>query len=130
MQDTKELKTPNGHTVLVRGFVTGLIDQEVKKIELGAYKSHFESKMGSSDITSLDPNTIPDDSKVVMETNPSVQIDADNKLLELMVLAVDGDTGDVLNKLLGLPAQDTQFVTDEVKALRSTAKVGAEEKKV
>ncbi len=64
-----------------------------------------------------------------METDPTAQINADNKLLELMVLSVDGNNSDVLNQLLALPTQDVKFVMSRVKALQAASEVSDSEKK-
>ena len=107
MQDTQELTTPNGHTVLIRGFVTGLIDQQIQKI----LKSGGKYSVSVAADTMTDPAAAADQAaqNVDVQIDPSVEVDADAKLLELMVLAVDGNNGDTYNTLDELAGRRYQY---------------------
>lgn len=130
MQETEKINLPvSGGEVLIRGYVTGLIDQEYRKVLAGSNKARYEVDTDNIDTAQTDQDELPKGGKMVMETDPTAQIKADNKLLELMVLAVNGENGDVLNKLLALPAQDVQVVADRVKAIKAAGEVGTDEKK-
>ena len=128
MQETEELTLPTtGKKVVVRGYMTGYMDQEIQKILLSANKSHFEKE--------IDPST-PDSAqqtagsmKMVMDTDPTVKIDADNKRVELMVVSVDGNTSNVLNLILSLPKADVDYVMAKLQEIEAASKVGDEEKK-
>jgi hypothetical protein len=125
MQETQELTTPlSGKKVLIRGYVTGLIDSEVQKILAGANKTKFEAPVDNiSDPENIDANSFPPGTKVTLESDPTTQIVADTKLLELMVLAVDGNNGDVFNQLMALPKADVDFVKAAVKKLQSAGQL-------
>ena len=128
MQETETLALPvSGKQAVIRGYVTGFIDQEVRKISLGANKARYE--VDASSLDTQNASELPKSGKMVMETDPTAQIKADNKLLELMVLSVDGNNSDVLNQLLSLPARDVKFVMDRVKALQAASEVSDAEKK-
>jgi len=128
MQEIETLALPtSGKQVTIRGYVTGFIDQEVRKISLSANKARYE--VDASSLEGQNPGEMPRTGKMVMETDPTAQINADNKLLELMVLSVDGNNSDVLNQLLALPTQDVKFVMSRVKALQAASEVSDSEKK-
>jgi hypothetical protein len=123
MEETKTFKLPiTGKTVTVKGYMTGFIDQEIQRILLSANKSHFEKE--------VDPNA-PDGEKsamsgsmkIVMDTDPTVQLDADKKMIELMVLSVDGVAGDIVNQVLNLPKQDVDFIKTQLKGVEDASKV-------
>lgn len=133
MEEQKVLTTPVANKqVIVRGYVTGRIDQEVQKVVLEANRSHFEADMPSKDPNG-DPSATPEgpqNQKIVMDTDPTAQLRADNKLLELMLLSVDGSNGtDKLDKLLDLPKKDVDYVLSQVKEIEDASKVASEEVK-
>src|SRR6266487_2193591 len=128
MQEIETLALPtSGKQVTIRGYVTGFIDQEVRKISLSANKARYE--VDAAGLEGQNANELPKNGKMVMETDPTAQINADNKLLELMVLSVDDNNSDVLNQLLALPTQDVKFVMSRVKALQAASEVSDSEKK-
>lgn len=123
MEETKTLKLPiSGKAVVVKGYMTGFIDQEIQRILLSANKSHFEKE--------VDPSTMQEGAqlgagpvKMVMDTDPTVQLDADRKMIELMVISVDGVAGDIVNQVLSLPKPDVDFIKTELKSIGSASKV-------
>ena len=128
MQETETLALPiSGKQTTIKGYVTGFIDQEVRKISLSANKARYE--VDAASLEGQNTSELPKNAKVVMETDPTAQIKADNKLLELMVLSVDGNNSDILNQLLALPTQDVKFVMSRVKALQAASEVSDSEKK-
>src|SRR6266566_2765251 len=128
MQETETLALPvSSKQVVIRGYVTGFIDQEVRSVLMSANKARYE--VDSNGLDTQNPGEMPRNGKMVMETDPTAQIKADNKLLELMVLSVDGNNSDVLNQLLALPTQDVKFVMSRVKALQAASEVSDSEKK-
>lgn len=133
MEEQKTLTLPvSGKTVVIKGYVSGLIDEEVKKVSMGANKARFEVE--TQDLkpgTDGKPDTdeLPESGKMVMETDPTASLKADNKLLELMVISVDGQTEGALGALKALPVADTNFVMAEVKKLKAAGEVSNEEKK-
>lgn len=123
MEETKTFKLPvSGKSVVVKGYMTGLIDQEIQRILLSANKSHFEKE--------VDPSTMQDGAqlnagpvKLVMDTDPTVRLDADRKMLELMVLSVDGNASDIVTQVLNLPKVDVDFLKTQLKGIEDASKV-------
>ena len=123
MEETKSFKLPiSGKAIVVKGYMTGLIDQEIQRILLSANKSHFEKE--------IDPSAAQDSAqlgsgpmKVVMDTDPTVQLDADRKMIELMVISVDGVGGDIVNQVLNLPKVDVDFIKTQLKGIENASKV-------
>lgn len=128
MNETETLTLPVTHKqVVIRGYMTGYMDQEIQKIMLAANKSHFEKD--------IDPNVTDAQQqglgsmKMIMDTDPTVKIDADNKRLQLMVISVDGQQGDILNLVLSLPKTDVDYILSQLQAIEDASKVGVTEKK-
>jgi hypothetical protein len=129
VEETKSFNLPvTGKTVMVKGYMTGYIDQEIQRIRLSANKSHFEKE--------IDPNAPESEQKamsgpmkVVMDTDPTVQLDADKKMIELMVLSVDGVAGDIVNQVLNLPKQDVDFIKTQLKGVEDASKVADDSEK-
>lgn len=116
-----------GKTVLIRGYMTGYIDQEIKRIEALANKTSFEvspEQVAQSQATGQDPTPT-----VHMESNPGAKIDADNKRIELMVSAIDGNTGDILDQVMNLPKGDVDFIKEKIATIEGTDKVKAADPK-
>lgn len=127
MQDTSELTVPvSKKTVIIRGYVTGLIANEVDRIKATANKTSFVAPADSlkkSDETTTD-SSLPSGTEVKFEMDPSVQFDADAKLLELMLISVDGNNGgNVYDLLMNLPKADVDYVLAAAKTLYDEGKV-------
>ena len=128
MQDTETLTLPvSQKPAVIKGYVSGLVDQEVKKVSMGANKARYE--VDGKQIDAKNPDQLPEGGKMVMETDPTASMQADNKLLELMLVSVDGVTEGALSALLALPAADANFVMGKVKALQAAGEVSDTEKK-
>ncbi len=123
MEETKTLKLPvTGKTVLVKGYMTGFIDQEIQRITLSANKSHFETEVDPN-AASGEKNAMSGPMKMVMDTDPTVQLDADKKMIELMVLNIDGVAGDIVNQVLSLPKTDVDYIKTQLKDIQTDGKV-------
>ena len=123
MEETKTFKLPvSGKTVMVKGYMTGYIDQEIQRIVLGANKAHLEREV-DSDKAGDEMKAMQGQMKMVMDIDPTVKLDADKKLIELMVLAIDGNTGDIVTQVLNLPKQDVDFIKAQLKGLEDASKV-------
>lgn len=122
MQESKEIKLPiTGKTVIIRGYMTGYIDQEIQGIVAGAKKQSFNvtpEQIKESEVTGKDP--VP---AVSFEVDPTVNLKVTNKRIELMVTAIDGNTGDILNQVLSLPKQDVNFILEEIAKVEGDSKV-------
>jgi hypothetical protein len=125
MQETKQLTLPvSGKTVVVRGYVTGRIDEEIKLIKASANKSRFEKEIDANMVNTDDTSVMPEGAmKMIMDIDPSVQIKADRRLLELMVVSVDENTTDVINAVLDLPIDDVEYIRKEIKAIDTASQV-------
>jgi hypothetical protein len=129
MQDQQTLTLPvSGKTVIIKGYVTGLIDQEVQNILASANSTTYEAPIDASGQS--DFSEIPQGSKAIIAIDGTAQLRADQKLLELMLVAVDGDNGaNIIDKLLALPKTDVDFVKTKVKELQTAGEVIASDPK-
>jgi hypothetical protein len=135
VEETKQITlTASGKVATLRGYMTGAIDMELRTILAKANKTKYEVGMDSIQAAAADPNSeggVPKDAKVVMETDPTVQIDADKRAIERMVLILDGSDADILNRVLELPAMDTAQLITEINLIKSGGeKLDAEKKAV
>ena len=131
MQEQETLTLPvSKKVVIVKGFVSGLIDQEVQQILTSANKTSYEVDASKVDLNS-DNSSAPEGTKVIVSTDPTAQMRADQKLLELMLVAVDGNNGAGLyDALLALPKADVDTVMAKVKELQQVGEVKASDPKV
>lgn len=127
MNETETFTLPvSKKQVIVRGFVTGQIAMEIKKILAGASKTKFEvpvDGMSDEQIDNLSASNFPAGTKLALEQDPTTQTIADEKLLELMVTALDGSTADVYNRLMNLPAGDVEFTLTQIKTIQQASNV-------
>ena len=132
MKDQETLTLPlSGKEVIIKGYVSGLIDQEVQEILATANKTHYEVDASQVDVSDPTNNEVPQGTKVVVDSDPTAPLRADQKLLELMLLAVDGNTGGGLyDSLLALPKADVDFVMAKVKELQNAGEVKSSDPKV
>jgi hypothetical protein len=131
MKDQETLTLPvSGKPVIIKGYVSGLIDQQVQEILATANKTHYEVDASKVDINDT-TNNAPEGTKVVVDSDPTAPLRADQKLLELMLVAVDGNNGAGLYEaLLALPKADVDFVMAKVKELQNASEVKASDPKV
>src|SRR3954463_9082291 len=87
---THELATTNGHTVVLRDYITGAENRQIKAIYINT------RNIGDT----------ADAAKVIF--------DAEDKTLELVVVSVDGKTENVAAEVMALPVADQREVADEV----------------
>ncbi len=96
-RETKTIKTPNGHTIIIKSYATG---REVRNIESKYYqKSKLELVGGQPKITDMDL---------------SAQFEVEQEMIRLLVDSIDGSTDDVTNKVLDLRSQDYEAVIAEL----------------
>lgn len=99
LREQIELTTPlTGKKVVIRGYITGRIKQEIQNVYL---------------------STATFDDKGKAQLNGSTVNTATNKALELIVLSVDGKTDGVLDAVLDLPEQDFDYVKGEVDKIQN-----------
>lgn len=123
MNETETFTLPvTRKEVILRGYMTGFIDQEIQRAAGGANKTSYD--IDAAQVTAARTSGIDPTPNVHIESDPgAAQIAADNKRLELMVTALDGSTGDILNRVLNLPVQDVKFILAEVRKLEDASKV-------
>lgn len=87
MENEREVKVPSGgHSLIVKSYLTGFDKREYRRklIELGQ--------------KSTDENRV------------QIEDEFDNYKIEKVVKAVDGSSDDIVNKVLGMKAEDYNFV--------------------
>lgn len=127
MPDTMPLVLPaSKKPVVVKSFVTGQIDSEVRQLSAPANKTSFEmdaSLISDSDVGNLTGNAFPPGTKVKLDQDPAAQMKADDKLLELMVVSLDGNAADIMTRVMNLPVQDVNFLREKVNTIYKGDKV-------
>lgn len=128
MNETEKLTLPiSGKIVEIKGYLTGFIDQEIRKVLASANTARYEA--GGEGLSGATGDKLPE-GKMIMETNPGVQIDADNKRIELMVNTVAGEADNIVKRVLELPAGDVKAILDKIKTIEAASKVEATDPKV
>jgi len=92
----KEIKTPNGHLVVINTYLTGGESDTLKELIWGSIGLDIEHQKVA--------NTMPG----------SALLQQERKTLEFMVVSVDGVAADVINLLRDLPQEDYQAVVTAV----------------
>lgn len=108
LQEQIELMTPHGHKVVIRGYSTGRIRQAIS----AAYSEGVKLEMtGEKD----------KDGKAISRTIVSGDAaqKTTNAALSNMVLSVDDQTVNVLDRVLDLPEEDYDYVRTEVDKVRT-----------
>jgi hypothetical protein len=103
-RETKTVTTPNGHTVVLRTYLTGKESSALKAIMFS------ELKINPSDAAS---------GKVALgDMSATFLVSQEAKALEFLVVSVDGDTAAPVEKLGDLPEADYNAVVAEVQKIR------------
>lgn len=98
LRETKTILTPGGHEIILRAWVTGREKRELKNVFLENINLSTE---GESVKTS--------------PFNASSLIDkAENKALEIIIVSLDGNSENLLEVILNLPADEYDFIIKEV----------------
>lgn len=129
MNETVDFKLPvSGKDVLLRGYMTGFIDQEIERARGAASKTVYDidaSAINAAKASGEDPTP-----SVHVESDPAeAAIRANNKRVELMVTALEGQTGDILDRVLALPKQDVKFILEKIAEVEGESKVEATDPK-
>jgi hypothetical protein len=88
---TQDFETSGGCKLVLREYITGAENREIRSIYMRALKG--DAKDG-------------DVSKVEFE--------ADNKAIELVVVSLDGASSDIVNRVLALPLPDFKQVIEQI----------------
>lgn len=97
-RSTKELITPNEHKVVVYDYVTGG--------ELRQFQAFFLEDMHADDLAGGDASK----SQALSKIKASTMLKAQELLVELLVVSVDGEEGDGWKMVADLRPEDTDFV--------------------
>jgi hypothetical protein len=109
VQETVTIETPIGkNKVVLRGYVTGRIRQELSAIVAG--KAEFAQKTEQSDdLEAVDLIRLTGDQLTELK----------NKGIELLVLSVDGQEDNIVDRVLNMHEDDTDFVLTEVNKIKN-----------
>lgn len=98
LKETIELKLPvSGKVAVLRGYITGRIDQQIQGVFLEETAIEADSKGSQS-----------------VKMKASLTQLANNKAIELIVLSIDGNTDNILDQVLDLHSDDYKAVIAKV----------------
>lgn len=99
-----EFATPKGdHKIVLKEYITGRDMRALKEIFLRVGK--------------LDPAA-----ETVTDIKIEVANEAENKMLELVVISVDGEKEGILEKILDMPSEDMTHILEEVQKIAGFSK--------
>lgn len=99
-RETKELKTPGGHTIVINAYLTG---REKSALD-GAITAALK----------VTPPADPSERAKMSEVSGAFYAEVEQKMMAYMVVSVDGEMIAPLDKLLDLPSAEYDFVKKEV----------------
>lgn len=102
---TKTITTPSKHTVEVYEYATGKDQRAYQAVLYGGLKLKADGNMQLGEQIAPKIEDIP----------ASILLDVDAKLVEIMVVSLDGDKTDVQARIEKLPADDYNFVVGELR---------------
>lgn len=112
MQETVEIKLPvSGKVVVLRGYITGRIEQAIESVYLEDSKINTEAE---HDLSKGQRHGKAEKVKQTTSMDAKVGQKAQNKALELIVISVDGEKENVVDLVLDLPTKDYRAVVDKV----------------
>jgi len=103
-RETKAITTPGGRTIVLRSYLTGREENELKSL------LYADLKMSATDVQA---------GKVSVTDIPaSFIVKQEEKAVELLIVSVDGSTENPAQKVLDLPSAEYDFVVQEINAIR------------
>ena len=97
-RETKNIETPiDKHKIVLKSWISGREKRELRDILLTGMK------MGK------DGNVI---------TDPQTTSKTEDKAIELLIVSIDGDDKDILNKVLDMKSADFDFLMKEIDNIR------------
>jgi len=97
-RETKTITTPIGkHKVVLKAWITGREKRELRNVFLKNVKDVSGKEEPEKMLTSAE---------IINE--------AENKAIETVVVSVDGETKNVLDKILDMRAKDFEFIIEEI----------------
>lgn len=102
-RETKELKTPNGHKVVYKAWLTGREKREIQNVFL----QDMEVEVGK---------------EASQKINAGLANKAQDKTIEMMIVSVDGEKEKVLDKVLDLRSEDFEAIINTLNSLETPKK--------
>jgi hypothetical protein len=102
--DNVTVNTPNGHTVVIKGFVSGRAMEDMKRIFMENVEFELDAETG-------EPKK---DRRIIKGTSI---VDIDRRAVELFVISVDGITESAFDLCIDLPSDDYDAVQREVEKI-------------
>ncbi len=110
MRETKKLQTPNGTEIEVYSFITGKDQREYQGVLYSALKLKAEGLQLGSDQVAPSITEIP----------AGILLDLDKKLIELLVVSVNGKKENIFSEIENMPAPDYDFIVGELRGFFRT----------
>lgn len=102
---TVEITTQGGHTIVTKSYATGREANIIKSVYIESIKASVVGNVAKIDSVDL-----------------QAEERAINKMIELMVVSVDGVSDDILNQVLDLPQQDYNMIVEKLDELTGKKK--------
>jgi len=93
-RETKEIITPNNHKVVLKTYITGREEREIRNVYLE-----------NIDVTG---------NGAVKDIKADLVGKAENKAIELIVISVDGNKEKVVDLVLDLRKEDCNFIVEQI----------------
>lgn len=117
---TKTIKTPRGHEIVMKDYITGLEMETIRNFYMSEVKIDSVSQDGGkvkAGIANMSPSAALDTKKLTIET---ILISFDGKKNGEQI--ENGNTFNIVDAVLNLPNDEYQYVLDELNALMEPAK--------
>lgn len=102
-RETKTIETPGKHTVEVKTYLTYGEWREIQ----GVFLQGIKVGVNETGDTNID------------DINASLAFEAQNKLIELLVVSVDGKKEKVLDAVMGMSREDGEFIVREIEKVQN-----------
>lgn len=94
-RETKTIKTPSGDAIVIYTYLTGREARQIDDISIGALN-------------------LEDNNKGI---NPKIMREAEDKIIETLVISVNGSSDNVLNIILDMKSADYTYVFNELEKI-------------
>jgi hypothetical protein len=107
-RETKEITTPAGRKIVLRTYLTGREANEIKSLMFSALKADMQDAQSG---------------KIAVEgMSGSFILEQEKRALSYLVVSIDGETKDPVDKLLDLPSSEYDAVVEEVNKIQNPTK--------
>lgn len=104
-RETKEFITPGGRKVVLHTYLTGREANEIKAAMFSSLKMNMDdAQSGKINVGDLSPAFI---------------IEQERKAFDFLIVSIDGDTMEPVEKLLDLPSTEYEAVVKEVNKIQN-----------